>query len=93
MNYLEQAVDALDAVVFSSDLLENPEHRKLLKEHCERWFRVLAEHEPLTAAEAQAQFVHYTDFASGSDMRVIDGMFSNEELMRIAYAAYQVKDV
>lgn len=93
MSYFEQIVDQLDAAVFTGDLLENPANCKLLKEHCERWFRALAEREPLTAAEAEAQFPDYTCFACGSDMRVIDGRFSNEELMRMAYTAYQVKDV
>lgn len=93
MNYFEQIIDQLDAAVFTGDLLENPANCKMLKEHCKRWFRALAEREPLTPVEAEEQFPPYINFACGHDMRIIDGMFSNEELMQIAYVAYQVKDI
>jgi hypothetical protein len=37
------SMDALDAHIFSGDALYIPANRELLKEHCERWLRAIAD--------------------------------------------------
>lgn len=60
MLQLEKAVskftddlDAIDASVFSGDVLENLDDRKELKDYAERWLRAIARHEAVKA-ERQA---------------------------------------
>lgn len=92
MDHFENAVDALDAAVFSGDGLENPANRAMLKRHCERWFRALAEQNPISAKEASAMFPPYIDFDLGPELRVIDARLTNAELMQLAFVAHQVKE-
>ena len=44
-NYFVEAVDTVDAAVFSGDAMQTPSNRELLKEHCERWLRTIEEFE------------------------------------------------
>jgi len=41
MNHLENALDSVDACIFSSDLLNEDTNRDILKHHLERWTRAL----------------------------------------------------
>lgn len=41
----DAACDALDASVFSGELVSNPENRKGFKEYLDRWNRAVAEQE------------------------------------------------
>lgn len=49
MNHFADAVDALDAAVFSDDELLNAENRDLFKSSIERWQRKLVEWEEMAA--------------------------------------------
>lgn len=48
----DEACDALDASVFSGELVCVPGNRKGFKEYLERWSRAVAEHERLEAEES-----------------------------------------
>lgn len=52
-NYFAEQIDALDASVFSGDLLYSPLERQALKEHCERWLRAIASAEAEESYEAE----------------------------------------
>ena len=54
MNHFAEAVDALDAAVFSGDGLLDAENRELFKRSMERWQRKLVEWGEI-AAEVQGQ--------------------------------------
>lgn len=54
-------IDALDASVFSGDMLENDGERQSLKEHCERWLRAIAD------AERVAEFEEADSDFQGED--------------------------
>jgi len=41
-DWLESACNAIDAGIFSSDLLYVEDERKLLKDMCERWLRAIS---------------------------------------------------
>ena len=43
--YLMNATEAIDASVFSGDMLMNDAERAELKRLCERWLRAIAQHE------------------------------------------------
>jgi uncharacterized coiled-coil protein SlyX len=45
MNHFEQAIDELDAYVFTGDSLCLEKNRQHLKAMCERWSRAIADHE------------------------------------------------
>lgn len=49
--YIHEQIDALDASVFSGDLLEVKEEREALKAHCERWLRAIADQEAMAEFE------------------------------------------
>lgn len=46
-NYFAEQIDALDASIWTGELLDSPLDRQALKEHCERWLRAIAAHESL----------------------------------------------
>jgi hypothetical protein len=54
MNHFAEAVDALDAAVFSGDGLLDAENRELFKRSMERWQRKLVEWGEI-AAEVEGQ--------------------------------------
>lgn len=43
MNYFIDALDAIDAAVFSGDALESPENRDMFEEFMNSWQRAIAE--------------------------------------------------
>lgn len=45
MNHMENACEAIDASVFSSDMLFDDERREILKEYIARWSRAIQSHE------------------------------------------------
>lgn len=45
MNHLENACEAVDAGVFSSDQLFDDEQREMLKTYIDRWTRAIKDHE------------------------------------------------
>lgn len=52
MNYLEQACEEVDASVFSSDMMFDPERYAMFKEYLVRWTRAVEEHDKVEALEA-----------------------------------------
>lgn len=44
-DYLFNAIDEVDAWVFSWDVLYNDREREFIKEHCHRWLRAIDSHE------------------------------------------------
>lgn len=54
MTHFEEAVDSLDASIFSSDNLAQEENRGLLKEHLARWERELDVWEKLSSERTES---------------------------------------
>ena len=52
MNHLEQACEEVDASVFSSDMMFDPERYAMFKEYLVRWTRAVEEHDKVEALEA-----------------------------------------
>lgn len=43
--YIHEQIDALDASVFSGDMLMFKSERAALKSHCERWLHAIADYD------------------------------------------------
>lgn len=56
--YFVEAIDTVDAAVFSGDAMHTPSNRELLKEHCERWLRNIeeVENQPVWSADDEECF-------------------------------------
>jgi hypothetical protein len=52
MSHLERVCEELDASVFSSDMMFNPERYAMFKEYLGRWNRAVEEHDKDEAIEA-----------------------------------------
>lgn len=50
--YMEESCNAVDAAIFSGDILYCDDDREKLKEYVRRWLRAIDEHEAVEAAEA-----------------------------------------
>jgi hypothetical protein len=51
MSHLERACEELDATVFSSDMMYDPEQYAMFKEYLGRWNRAVEEHDKAEAPE------------------------------------------
>jgi hypothetical protein len=65
MNYLEKSCEELDATVFSSDMMFDPERYAMFKRYLGRWNRAVEEHNKAemtdaTPPAAQRQWVGLT---------------------------------
>ena len=52
MDHLEQACESVDASVFSSDMMFDPERFAMFKEYLGRWNRAVEDHDKGEAEEA-----------------------------------------
>jgi hypothetical protein len=53
MNHLERACEGVDASVFSSDMMFDPERYAMFKYYLARWNRAVEEHEAHAADDKQ----------------------------------------
>ena len=65
--YLEQALDDLDATVFTEDFLHNNESREAFKESAERWLRVIKAHIKLIVKTITCNYCGYIKVIADQD--------------------------